>query len=128
MIDIILLIGAVIAVIVYLIWWLLNKVAVPSISVGIDKTQYSRGETVIISGTVTRAGSGVPNETVSFAIQPPSGDAYAPAAVVTNSQGEFSQTWVIPNDALEGSYTLTAGALGVSATATFTCKPSEVKE
>ena len=107
------------------IWLLMRKiVAVAALSVATDKTTYSRGETVSISGSLTLGGNPQPGQTVSFAITPPAGDIISLDEVTTDENGLYKTEWPIPGDAAEGTYKLTAGAMGESATAAFTLKSS----
>ena len=108
---------------VLLVWWLLRKlVVVPSLTVATDKASYFREETVGISGSLKTNGNPLPNQTVGLAVQPPTGDAYSLPSVTTDAEGNFTASWVIPADAVGGSYVLTATSTGVSNTTTFTLK------
>lgn len=111
----------IIILLILIIWWLLRKiVVVPTITVGTDQTSYFRGRTVTVSGNLKKNGTPMANETISLAIQPPTGDAYTVPNVVTDVNGNFTSSWIVPVDAVIGTYTLTASGVGVSATTTFT--------
>jgi len=123
MTETIILLGLLGVLLILLIWWLLRKlVAVPAITVATDKALYLRAESMKISGTLTADGQPLEGRTVGLSIQPPTGDAYGLPTVTTDAQGNFAAPWVIPADALAGSYKLTATSIGASATATFTLK------
>lgn len=93
---------------------------VPELTVATDKTSYRRAETVTISGTLQSNGSPISGEAVALAIQPPTGDAYSLPQATTDGDGNFSVNWDVPSDAVAGEYTVTATAMGISATTTFT--------
>jgi hypothetical protein len=119
--EIVVLLGITIILLILLVWWLLRKlVVVPTLTVTTDKTSYYIGETVGISGSLKSDATPIPNETVALAITPPVGDIFSLPNVTTDSEGNFTSSWVVPATAAAGSYLLTATALGVSATKTFT--------
>jgi len=93
---------------------------VPTLTVATDKNTYYRDESVGISGNLKSDTTPIEGATVALAIKPPTGDAYSLPEVVTDANGNFATSWTVPTDAEGGSYTLTATALGVSATTTFT--------
>lgn len=104
-------------VILALIWKL---VYTPSLSVSVDKTDYMKNETVQINGQLLGAGgSPMVGQTVTLTITPPSGSDYIVPDAITLADGTFSKTWVVPGDAVDGSYTLTAASTGITATKTF---------
>lgn len=103
-----------------LVWWLGKIVVVPTLTVTTDKDSYYRGDTVTISGTLLNGLTPIPNQQVSLAIKPPTGDAYSLPPATTDTNGHFTATWTVPADAVGGTYNVTATALGMSATKTFT--------
>jgi hypothetical protein len=121
--ETIILFGLLGVLLMLLIWWLLRKlVAVPAITVATDKSLYLRSESLKISGTLTADGQPLADRIVGLSIKPPTGDAYGLPTATTDAEGNFSAPWVIPADAVAGSYVLTATSAGASATATFTLK------
>jgi hypothetical protein len=119
--EIVVALAITIILLILLVWWLLRKlVVVPTITVTTDKTSYYKGETVQITGSLKSNSNPITNETVALAITPPTGDIFSLPNVTTNADGNFASSWVVPADAAAGSYVLTATALGVSATKTFT--------
>ena len=115
---------ALIVILLYLLW---KIVQVPSISVSTDKSLYDRTETVTISGVLVDQNSDpMPGKAVSIAITPPVGDAYTLSAT-TGSDGSYSVTWDIPDDADGGTYTIYVASLGATGTATFTQSKWEVE-
>lgn len=113
-------IGVIVAAIAAIIWWIRKIVGTLAVTVATNKTLYTKGETVSITGTVKIGTSGVAGETVALAVSPPSGDAYSLPSVTTDASGNFTASWTVPSTAVDGSYTLTATSRGVSKTATFT--------
>ncbi len=108
------------ALLLILIWLILKYVIIPSISVTTDKGSYDRSETVTIGGVLAdQGGNGIPGKTVAIAIEDPSGQVYPGISAVTDSNGNFEATWEIPDDADGGNYTVSATALGISASKTF---------
>ena len=108
------------ALIIIVILWALKYVIIPSISVTTDKGSYDRSETVAIGGVLTdQAGNGVPGKTVTIAIEDPDGSVYPALTVVTDANGNYTESWDVPDDAAGGTYTISATALGVSASKTF---------
>jgi len=123
--EIVVALAVIIVLLILLVWWLLRKiVVVPAISVATDKDAYFRSEEAAISGALLSNGNPIPNQPVALAIKPPTGDAYSLPSVTTDADGAFTSSWVVPEDAVAGSYVLTAAALGVKATKTFTLSPS----
>lgn len=111
----------VMALLALLMWWLFGRiVVVPTLSVTTDKDSYFRGETVTISGSLLSDSTPIAGQRVALSIKPPVGDIYSLPSVTTDDEGKFSVEWSVPADAPPGTYTLTATALGVSATKTFT--------
>jgi len=126
--EIIVVLMLLIVIQILLVWWLVRKlVVVPTISVATDKDSYFRGDTVAISGALLSNGNPIPNQAVGLAIQPPTGDAYSLPSVTTDAEGKFTSSWTVPEAAVAGSYVLTAAALGVSATKTFTLEQEFVE-
>ena len=119
--EIVVALAVIIVLLFLLVWWLVRKlVVVPTISVATDKDAYFRGDAVAVSGALLSNGNPIPNQSVGLAIQPPTGDAYSLPSVTTDAEGKFSTSWTVPAEAAAGAYVLTAAALGVSATKTFT--------
>ncbi len=109
---------ALIALIVYLIW---KIVYTPAVVVTTDANEYPRNAPVTITGTLLRStGEPIAGQAVGIAIEPPTGDAYNVGTVTTQADGTFTSPWTVPADAVLGAYILTASAMGVSNTATFT--------
>jgi uncharacterized protein YfaS (alpha-2-macroglobulin family) len=107
----------VIAIIIWIIW---KYVIIPSISVTTDKPSYDRTETVQIGGNLSdQTGTGIPDKTVTIAIEDPEGSVYPPLTATTDAGGNFTAAWDIPDDAAGGTYTVTVSALGISAAKTF---------
>ena len=95
-------------------------VIIPSISVTTDKASYDRSETVAIGGVLTdQGGNGIPGKAVAIAIEDPDGQVYPPLSATTGTGGNYTADWEIPDDADGGTYTVTASALGISASKTF---------
>ena len=108
------------ALLLIIIWLILKSVIIPSISVTTDKGSYDRSETVTIGGVLTdQGGNGIPAKTVVIAIEDPSGQVYPGLTAVTDPNGNYAATWEIPDDADGGNYTVSATALGISASKTF---------
>lgn len=109
--------------IIILIWWIWKHVLVPAVNVTVDKVEYDVTEKVVITGDVSQGGTPLPGKTVSFAIEPPVGDAYTLPNATTDADGLFGVDpvieWEVPDDAVAGVYTLTATCLGVSGIKTF---------
>ncbi len=108
------------ALLLIIIWLILKYVIIPSISVTTDKGSYDRSETVTIGGVLAdQGGNGIPAKTVAIAIEDPSGQVYPGLTAVTDADGNYTATWEIPDDADGGNYTVSATALGISASKTF---------
>lgn len=103
------------------IWWMRKHVAVPTITVSLDKASYLRGETVQISGVLKENDQPQAGQTVPLEAIDPNGGQTGLPDVVTDADGKFSSTFAVPPDAVGGSWKITAGpVLGVTDTATFT--------
>ena len=103
-----------------LIYLLRKKVYDSVISVAVDATEYPKGATVGISGSLlTSTGTPEPSETVNYSIQDPDGTVYGPFVAVTDENGLYSASWTVPTGAPTGDYTLTATAKGATAITTF---------
>jgi len=123
----IILLVIVIIILIWLIWLLLRKkIVVASMTVSTDKDKYSREETVKISGDVELEGEAEEGQTVNIEIIPPEGEAIKLEAT-TDAEGGYSADWLIPPDAVGGTYTLTATCLGAKATRTFTLNNSQIR-
>ena len=106
-----------IMVVIWIIW---KYVIIPSITVATDKDSYDRSEGVQISGDLKdQADAGIPDKTVTIAVEDPGGTVYPTITVQTGADGSYAATWEIPDDAAGGTYTVTASALGISASKTF---------
>lgn len=106
-----------IAIIIWIIW---KYVIIPSITVATDKDSYDRSEGVQISGDLKdQTDTGIPDKTVTIAVEDPGGSVYPTITVQTDANGAYAATWEIPDDAAGGTYTVTASALGISASKTF---------
>ena len=109
------------ALLLIIVAWLIWKIViVPTLTVVTDKDSYDRSETVHISGNLSDATGPLSGITVKPAIEPPTGDAYILPEVTTGENGDYSADWEVPDDAVAGTYTLAAAALGVTASKTFT--------
>jgi len=103
-----------------LIYLLRKKVYDSVISVAVDATEYPRGATVGISGSVlTSTGTPEPSETVNYSIQDPDGTVYGPFVAVTDANGLYTASWTVPVGTPTGDYTLTATAKGATDVTTF---------
>ena len=113
----VLLLVSLIAIIIWIIW---KYVIIPSITVATDKDSYDRSEGVQISGDLKdQTDAGIPDKTVTIAVEDPGGTVYPTITVQTGADGAYAATWEIPDDAAGGTYTVTASALGISASKTF---------
>lgn len=92
-----------------------NKVVVPSLTVVVDLATYLHGDTVQISGALVENDVGVAGATVLLSLP----DGTSPN-VTTDKDGKYSASWVVP-DSVSGVLTVTATAMGITATTTFTC-------
>lgn len=109
-----------VSLIAIILWLILKYVIIPSISVTTDKGSYDRSETVTIGGVLAdQGGNGIPSKTVTIAVEDPEGQVYPPLSAMTDSNGNFTADWEIPDDADGGTYTVSATALGISASKTF---------
>lgn len=121
--EVVVILGLLIMFLLLHIWLLLRKiVVVPTLTVAVDKPSYFKSEPVKISGSLKTDGTAMPGQTIALSIKPPIGDLYSLPDAITDINGDFSADWQVPDDAEVGSYTLTATAVGVMATATFTLK------
>ncbi len=105
---------AFIALVVYL-WW--KSVVIPSVTVSTDKTDYSPGEAVTLSGAYT--GTDVSGKTVNIIISPPSGDDYVLTPATTDISGNYTTTWSVPASPVGGTYTVSVSCSGATAQTTF---------
>ncbi len=106
-----------IMVVIWIIW---KYVIIPSITVATDKDSYDRSEGVNISGDLKdQADAGIPGKTVTIAVEDPGGTVYPALTAQTDANGHYAAAWEIPDDAAGGTYTVTASALGISASKTF---------
>jgi len=118
MIPWLMLLAIALVILIYLLW---KIVQVPSLGVSTDKSLYDRTETLQITGQLIDQNSApMIGKPISIAIEPPAGDAYNLPIVTTDSNGNFSASWDIPDDAAGGTYTVYAASLGASGSKTFT--------
>lgn len=92
-----------------------NKVVVPSLTLVVDAASYLHGDTVKISGILAETD---PMGGTTVVLVLPDGTSQN---VTTDANGKYSASWVVP-ETVSGLLTLTATALGVTATTTFTLK------
>jgi len=85
------------------------------ITVGTDKSLYSRGSTVTITGQVSSGATGVP---VGIQVKSPTKTVWIDA-VTTGTGGAFSSVFKLAPDAEYGTYTVTASISGGSTSSTF---------
>jgi len=111
----------VIIILIFYICLLWKKTVVgPKLTVATDKSVYERQETVQISGTLTKDGVGMEGETVNLTIETPLEEVITLPSVLTDAQGKYASSWDIPTESPLGEYKVTATAVGVEATTTFT--------
>lgn len=115
----------VILLLLVLIWNLLRKrvVTVPSMSLTVGKPQYDHGETVDVSGIVSKdVGVPAPGETVDLKLTDSTEVEYPVGTAVTDADGKYAASFPVPDAIAPGGVTVTATveALGVAAQATFT--------
>ncbi|MGC8935034.1 MAG: MG2 domain-containing protein [Thermoproteota archaeon] len=84
-------------------------------SLSTDKSSYTPGSVVVISGTVTPPGTAV-----GIQVKSPSGSTVWIDSVTSSSTGSFSSSFTLPSSAELGVYTVYASAEGSSKTTTFT--------
>jgi 5-hydroxyisourate hydrolase-like protein (transthyretin family) len=85
-------------------------------SLSTDKSSYTPGSVVVISGTVTPPGTGV-----AIQVKSPSGSTAWIDSVTSDSSGSFSLSFTLRSDAELGTYTVYATVPpGVTKTTTFT--------
>jgi len=99
-------------------------VVVPSVSVATDKANYPHGETVTITGVVQENGEPQEGATVAISVKDPSGAEQTALTTTTDADGKYTATYDLPSDAVGGTWTVTATALGTTATTTFTLSRS----
>ena len=113
-------IWAAVLILIVIAWLIWKIVIVPTLTIVTDKDGYDRTETTHISGNLSDATGPLQGRTVNLAIEPPTGDAYVLPDVTTDTEGNYAADWEVPDDAVAGTYTLTAATLGVLASKTFT--------
>lgn len=86
------------------------------ITVGTDKSQYTPGSIVTVSGTITPAGAGID---VGIEVRSPSSLAVWIDAVKTQAGGTFSSQFQLAADAAYGTYTVHASVSGSHGQSTF---------
>jgi 2-methylaconitate cis-trans-isomerase PrpF len=109
-------------ILLFLVWQLLKKhvVTVTVVSVEVEAASYDHDDTVKISGTVTVDGVPKVGASVSLSVKDAAGTDIPLPDTTTDADGKFSAAWKIPSDVAPGVCTLTANALGMTATTTFT--------
>jgi len=89
------------------------KVVPASLTVSTNKSVYTTGNTVVISGTTS------PNTAVGIQVKSPSGVTVWIDSVTSSSSGSFSSSFVLRSDAELGTYTVYASTSSEKATCTF---------
>ena len=89
-------------------------VVLASITVSTDKSSYTPGSVVVISGTTS------PNTPVGIQVKTPSGSTVWIDSVTSDSSGRFSSSFTLRSDAELGTYTVYASTSSGTATCTFT--------
>jgi len=114
-------IWVILTILIMVVIWIIRKyVIIPSLTVATDKDSYDRSEDVQISGDLKdQTDAGIPDKTVTIAVEDPGGVVYPTFTALTDANGDYAAVWAIPDDAAGGTYTLTASALGISASKTF---------
>ncbi len=98
----------------------------PSLSVSLNKNAFMFGETIEVSGFLkTEDGQPLANRSVSISIKDPLGRDLATATVVTGSDGSFSYSYTIPENAPTGSYSIVVKAYGTTKTEIVNVGPLE---
>jgi hypothetical protein len=112
----------VILLLLIIIWQLLKKyvVTVTVVTVKTEAASYDHGDTVNISGGVTVDEAPQSGVSVSFKIVDATGTEFALPDATTDADGKFTAAWTIPPEVAPGVCTLSATALGATATTTFT--------
>ncbi|MBS7644484.1 hypothetical protein KEJ44_00360 [Candidatus Bathyarchaeota archaeon] len=76
-----------------------------------DKLSYNLGEQVIIEGVITdKSGNSIEGASVSIQVDNPLGSAIHVYQIATDEQGFFNDTFTLPDDALNGVYTVFVSA------------------
>jgi uncharacterized protein YfaS (alpha-2-macroglobulin family) len=91
---------------------------VPSLTVAVEKPQYARGETVNITGSLKENDVPQAGVTVNITVTDPT-NAETSVSAQTDASGNYLSSWVVPDTAPGGSFTVSATALGTTATTTF---------
>ena len=99
-------------------------VVVPSVSVATDKANYPHGETVTITGVVEENDEPQASADVDIFVKDPNGELVFEVKATTDADGKYTATYDLPSDAVGGTWTVTATALGTTATTTFTLSRS----
>ena len=84
-------------------------------SLSTNKSSYTPGSVVVISGTVTPPGT-----PVAIQVKSPSGSTVWIDSVTSDSSGSFSSSFTLPSSAELGTYTVYASVSGGNKTTTFT--------
>jgi len=104
----------IIAIAIYLYW---KIVYTPSLSVTVDKLNYTRGELVSITGSLL--GGDVSGKTITLTVTPPSGSDYIIPDVTTETDGSFTTSWNVPSGTVDGIHSLTTATVGAVGSTTF---------
>jgi hypothetical protein len=119
----------VILLLLIIIWELLKKyvVTVTVVTVKTEAASYDHGDTVNISGDVTVDGTPQTGKSVGLKITDSVGTEFALSDATTDADGKFTAVWTIPPEVAPGVCTVSATALGATATTTFTSSNKEGK-
>jgi len=78
-----------------------------SLTAGVEKPTYERGEVVVVRGYVLDSkGSTVPYATVSLEVIGPTGGQMHIAMLLSGPDGSFSDEFTVPEEVAEGAYTV----------------------
>lgn len=111
----------VILLLLIIIWQLLKKyvVTVTVVTVKTEAASYDHGDTVQITGDVTVDGTPQAGTLVSLIVKDAVGTEFPLPDTTTDTDGKFTAAWTIPPEVAPGVCTLSATALGATATTTF---------
>jgi hypothetical protein len=108
-------------ILVILILLLLRKhVVAPTLSVVVESKPYVHGDFIAISGILKEDGEPIKGTVIGLTVTDPSSTETPITGATTDDEGKYATSWQIPSDAAPGVWTVTATAMGVSATTTFT--------
>jgi hypothetical protein len=111
----------VILLLLIIIWELLKKyvVTVTVVTVKTEAASYDHGDTVNITGDVTVDGTAQVGTSVSITIKDSADTEYGLPDATTGADGKFTAAWTIPPEVAPGVCTVSATAMGATATTTF---------